>query len=358
MKQIVIVGAGVSGLVAAINCEAAGFSPILIDADKKIGGRTQSNEYENFILDKGFQVLLTEYESVKKYLDLKSLHLKYFSPGAFVFSKKKDYEISDPFKEWWKLSEMIFSGIGTVKDKWLIFRLSQHLKNKKEATIFNGSKQTTLQYLREYGFSERIIDLFSLIFMFLVCLLLQFQEMFGFVNTQVFIPLKNNLLWVVLSLAIGIFLLWIWKKYQVKKPKNEASFLQKLLNGMNSIFLIKNPIKFIFLSLLIWFCYWFSLYFQLESLEITQHLTPGNALGILIFSAIGIIIPVPGGAGAWGPIAYGMTFIYHLNQNNAESFGIFTIAFSILLQVVIGGVCYGLLFYEMQKNDENQPAES
>jgi flavin-dependent dehydrogenase len=39
MKQIVIVGAGVSGLVAAIHCEAAGFSPILIDADKKIGGR-------------------------------------------------------------------------------------------------------------------------------------------------------------------------------------------------------------------------------------------------------------------------------------------------------------------------------
>jgi len=160
MKQIVIVGAGVSGLVAAIHCEAAGFNPILIDADKKIGGRTQSIAYENFILDKGFQVLLTEYESVKKYLDLKSLHLKYFSPGAFVFSKKKDYEISDPFKEWWKLPEMIFSGIGTVKDKWLIFRLSQHLKNKKEAIIFNGSKQTTLQFLREYGFSERIIDLF------------------------------------------------------------------------------------------------------------------------------------------------------------------------------------------------------
>ena len=32
MKQIVIVGAGVSGLVAAIHCEAAGFNPILIDA--------------------------------------------------------------------------------------------------------------------------------------------------------------------------------------------------------------------------------------------------------------------------------------------------------------------------------------
>lgn len=160
MKQIVIVGAGVSGLVAAICCEAAGHSPMLIDADKKIGGRTQSYEYENFILDKGFQVLLTEYECVKKYLDIKSLKLKYFSPGAFVFSKKKDYEISDPLREWWNLPEMIFSGIGTVKDKWLIFRLSQYLKNKKEANIFNGSKQTTLSYLREYGFSERIIDLF------------------------------------------------------------------------------------------------------------------------------------------------------------------------------------------------------
>jgi phytoene dehydrogenase-like protein len=99
MKQIVIVGAGVSGLVAAINCEEAGFSPILIDADKNIGGRTQSLEYENFILDKGFQVLLTEYTSVKKYLDLKSLDLKYFHPGAFVFSAHKDYELSEKCKK-------------------------------------------------------------------------------------------------------------------------------------------------------------------------------------------------------------------------------------------------------------------
>ncbi len=215
------------------------------------------------------------------------------------------------------------------------------------------SEKTPVEILIGTVITERIIDLFALIFMFLLCMLLQFQEMYGFVHTQVLVPIQNNLVWVLLAAVLSIFAIWIWRKYQVKKPKNEASFLQKLLNGMNSIFLIKAPIKFILLSLLIWFCYWFSLYFQLESLEITQHLTPGNALGILIFSAIGIIIPVPGGAGAWGPIAYGMTLIYHLNQSNAESFGIFTIAFSILLQVVVGGICYGLLFYEMQKNDEN-----
>ena len=160
MKQIVIVGAGVSGLVAAINCEEAGFSPILIDADKNIGGRTQSLEYENFILDKGFQVLLTEYTSVKKYLDLKSLDLKYFHPGAFVFSAHKDYELSDPLRHWWKLPDMIFSGIGTLKDKWLVFKLSQHLKNKKEESIFDGSTETTLEFLKSYGFSDRMINLF------------------------------------------------------------------------------------------------------------------------------------------------------------------------------------------------------
>jgi protoporphyrinogen oxidase len=160
MKQIVIVGAGVSGLVAAINCEEAGFSPILIDADKNIGGRTQSIEYDNFILDKGFQVLLTEYKSVKKYLDFKSLDLKYFHPGAFVFSADKDYELSDPIRQWWKLPEMIFSGIGTLKDKWLIFKLSQQLKNKEEESIFDGSSETTLEFLKAYGFSDRIINLF------------------------------------------------------------------------------------------------------------------------------------------------------------------------------------------------------
>lgn len=160
MKQIVIVGTGVSGLVAAINCEQAGFSTILIDADKAIGGRTQSLEYENFILDKGFQVLLTEYTSVKKYLDLKALNLKFFDPGAFVFSADKDYELSDPLRQWWKVPEMIFSGIGNLRDKWLVFKLSQYLKNKKEESIFDGSTETTLEFLKAYGFSNRIINLF------------------------------------------------------------------------------------------------------------------------------------------------------------------------------------------------------
>jgi protoporphyrinogen oxidase len=159
-KQIVIIGAGVAGLVAAIHCEAAGFSPLIVEADKTIGGRTQSVEKDKFILDKGFQVLLTEYTSVKKYLDIPSLHLKYFSPGAFIFSAKKEYEISDPFREWWNLPQMIFSGVGTLKDKWLIFKLSQSLKNKQEDTIFDGNKETTLHFLKAYGFSDRIIDLF------------------------------------------------------------------------------------------------------------------------------------------------------------------------------------------------------
>lgn len=159
-KQVVIIGAGVAGLVAAINCEEAGFTPLIIETGKSIGGRTQSIENDKFILDKGFQVLLTEYTSVKKYLDLKTLHLKYFRPGAFIFSAFKDYEISDPFREWWKLPEMIFSGVGTLKDKWLIFKLSQHLKNKQEETIFDGNEETTFAFLKAYGFSDRIIDLF------------------------------------------------------------------------------------------------------------------------------------------------------------------------------------------------------
>jgi protoporphyrinogen oxidase len=159
-KQIVIIGAGVSGLVAAINCEQAGFHPILIDADKQIGGRTQSITKDGEVLDNGFQVLLTEYTTVKKYLDLPSLHLKYFTPGAFVFKGRKEYELSDPLRHWWKLPNMIFSGIGTLMDKWHIFTLSRKLKNEAEERFFDGNTQSTLEFLKSYGFSDRIIHLF------------------------------------------------------------------------------------------------------------------------------------------------------------------------------------------------------
>lgn len=158
--NVVILGGGVAGLIAALHCEEAGLSPTMIEAETVPGGRVRTDYRDGFQLDHGFQVLLTEYEEVQRYLDLKALELASFRPGAIVFDHRGRFRVSDPLREPARLFSMAFSRVGTLRDKWLVFRLNQELKAADGATLFKVNDQTTLAYLKGYGFSKRIINQF------------------------------------------------------------------------------------------------------------------------------------------------------------------------------------------------------
>ena len=90
-KKICIVGAGVSGLIAAKVLEENGYFPTLIESSNDVGGRLKTIIKEGYQLDIGFQVLLTEYPKAKKHLDYKELKLQKLVSGACIFSKNKKY---------------------------------------------------------------------------------------------------------------------------------------------------------------------------------------------------------------------------------------------------------------------------
>jgi protoporphyrinogen oxidase len=160
MKQVYIIGAGVSGLVAAIELEKAGFAPIILEGSSSIGGRVRSDLHHGLPLDYGFQVLLSKYPATQRYLDFPKLQLHYFKPGAVIFRKGKRWKIGDPLRDPSFLFPTLFSGAGTLLDKWRIFRLSQELKRTSLDTIFQEPAVSTMDYLRQRGFSERIIHHF------------------------------------------------------------------------------------------------------------------------------------------------------------------------------------------------------
>jgi phytoene dehydrogenase-like protein len=119
--KIYIIGAGVSGLVAAIELEKAGFSPIILEGSDSIGGRVKTDELDGFRLDQGFQILLTAYPEAIRYLDYQALNLKYFDPGAVIFDGQESFSITDPLRNPLKVFEMIFSKVGTLLDKLKMF---------------------------------------------------------------------------------------------------------------------------------------------------------------------------------------------------------------------------------------------
>lgn len=63
--EVVVVGAGLAGLNAAVTLQKQGLKPIIIEASDGVGGRTRTDKVDGFLLDRGFQIFLTGTERVQ-----------------------------------------------------------------------------------------------------------------------------------------------------------------------------------------------------------------------------------------------------------------------------------------------------
>ncbi len=158
--KITIIGAGISGLIAAIILEQAGYHPVIIEASGRPGGRVKTDIINGYSLDRGFQVLLTAYPEASKYLDYKKLNLVSFLPGTQIFRDGKPSVIGDPTRNISLIFPTLLSGIGTMSDKLKILKLSNALKKSSIKEIFEEKEETTIDFLRRYGFSDDIIAQF------------------------------------------------------------------------------------------------------------------------------------------------------------------------------------------------------
>jgi protoporphyrinogen oxidase len=160
MKEIYIVGAGVSGLIAAYELEQAGYQPIIIEQSSGVGGRVKTIEVNGYQLDLGFQVLLSAYPLANQYLDMEKLQLNKLESGAMIYADNKSFTIGDPMRNWKLMLPTLTADVGSIADKLKILKLNRKLKQKSLEQIFSTSEKTTSDYLKDFGFSSKIIERF------------------------------------------------------------------------------------------------------------------------------------------------------------------------------------------------------
>ncbi|WP_438961699.1 FAD-dependent oxidoreductase [Nonlabens sp.] len=158
--SIHIIGAGVSGLAAAITLKKAGYQAHIIEQTSNVGGRVKTAQQHDLKMDHGFQVLLDQYPAVQEFLDLEKLNLTTFEPATIVFIDGKKHVIGDAQRNLSYAWSTLTAGVGSLGDKWKVFTLSRKLKQKSLTDIFNSPETTTLEYLKNYGFTERMIQNF------------------------------------------------------------------------------------------------------------------------------------------------------------------------------------------------------
>lgn len=161
-STVIIIGGGLAGLTAARQLQEKGIDFRLLEATDRIGGRIKTKVVDGFRLDRGFQVLLTQYPEAKRWLDYSKLDLKNFSPGALLLLPNgKKSRIGDPLRDFSSLFPTVFSSAGTIMDKLRILKLKTRLAKLSIEEIFQQEEKTTKAVLSEdYGFSNQMIERF------------------------------------------------------------------------------------------------------------------------------------------------------------------------------------------------------
>ena len=158
MTTVAIAGGGLSGLVAARHLAEAGFDVQLFERDPAFGGRVRSIDKDGFVLDRGFQVLLTEYPAAQRELDYDALDLKRFPPGVVLASPNSRVTLGDPLRDLSALSQAIFSRAMTTRDKLLALKLRRQLARTPDEQLLEDDGRTIREGLSEFDFSARFID--------------------------------------------------------------------------------------------------------------------------------------------------------------------------------------------------------
>jgi phytoene dehydrogenase-like protein len=155
---VYVVGAGLAGLRCARRLHEKGVAATVLEAADGVGGRVRTDRVDDFLLDRGFQVLLTAYPEAREALDYRELELHPFYPGAMVRTGGKFVTVADPFRRRWDGLRTALAPVGSLGDKLKVTALRRRVTAGSLEELFARPETTTREALANHGFSDTIVD--------------------------------------------------------------------------------------------------------------------------------------------------------------------------------------------------------
>ena len=117
--EVLIVGAGLAGLSAALSLQAAGKDVLVVESSDRAGGRVASDLIDGFICDRGFQLINARYPALQELDVIKELDFIQAPRVIEVSLGEKRHPIGDPRKAPWTA---LNGETGSISEKFALLR--------------------------------------------------------------------------------------------------------------------------------------------------------------------------------------------------------------------------------------------
>jgi phytoene dehydrogenase-like protein len=119
-SEVLIVGAGLAGLNAAIHLQAAGVDVTIIESSDRAGGRVASDVIDGFICDRGFQLINAQYPALQELNIVSELDFIAAPRVIEVCLQDGHHPIGDPRQVPWTVLD---KATGTIPEKLSLLRI-------------------------------------------------------------------------------------------------------------------------------------------------------------------------------------------------------------------------------------------
>jgi uncharacterized protein (TIRG00374 family) len=188
---------------------------------------------------------------------------------------------------------------------------------------------------------ERVVDLICMLGFLGLTLLFKYEAILSFYENSGVNLNPNKILLILLVLAVGTVLFFVFKKKLANIPflGKIVNFIDGIFQGLTTIFKLKEKGKFILYTLGIWICYYFAAYLVCFALPETSNFTVADGFFIIVVGTLGMIIPASGGIGAFNlAMKYGFMALFISMGKSAELGGEMGLTYSFIslpLQITI-----------------------
>jgi hypothetical protein len=149
-KKVIVIGAGLAGLSAAITLQNEGVDVTVLESSDRPGGRVTSDVIDSFICDRGFQLINANYPEIKALEIMKDIDFVVASSVIEMARNESRIRIGDPRKAFFSVFN---SETGTLIEKIRLIKyllIQKNVASVGEDLKANGLGKTYERVLRPF----------------------------------------------------------------------------------------------------------------------------------------------------------------------------------------------------------------